>query len=334
MASEKINKPLLATAGDTPLLEQEERRRLRARPLWQVRLRLGFKTMRANWALFAENKIGLIGLGIILFFALMAIAHPILMNTVWDARIYDPFNGFDALAGPHPAPPSAAHWLGTDPYGRDVLSQLMYSTRSEFILGVVAALVTVVIGTTIGAVAAYFGGLVDTIFMRLADLMITLPFIVILIVIGAFIRLDLTGLALLIGILSGFGATTIIIKSQALTVKVRTYVEAARVAGGSHAHIILRHIIPNLLPLSFLYMMFTVTEAIFSEAVLSYLGLLNVRMSWGLMIFTTQSSGYLLDFNAWWLIMPPGLAITLLCAAFYLVGRALDEVVNPRLRKR
>ncbi|MDQ5851669.1 MAG: hypothetical protein M3380_06250 [Chloroflexota bacterium] len=81
-------------------------------------------------------------------------------------------------------------------------------------------------------------------------------------------------------------------------------------------------------------MMFTVTDAIFSEAVLSYFGLLNVRMSWGLMIYTTQTAGYLLNPQTWWLIVPPGLAITLICAAFYLVGRALDEVVNPRLRKR
>jgi len=334
VASEKGHKLLPTTSRETSLLEQEERRRLHAQPLWQVRLRLLGKSLRANWALFAENKIGLLGLGIIICFALLAIAHPLLMGRVWDPTIYDPLSGFDPLVAPHPAPPSARHLLGTDPFGRDVLSQLMYSTRSEFILGVVAALVTVVIGTTVGALAAYFGGIVDTLFMRLADLMITLPFIVILIVLGAFIELELPQLALLIGILSGFGGTTIIIKSQALTIKVRTYVEAARVAGGGDWHIILRHIIPNLLPLSFLYMMFTVTDAIFSEAILSYLGLLNVRMSWGLMIFITQTSGYLLNFRTWWLIVPAGLSITLICAAFYLVGRAMDEVVNPRLRKR
>lgn len=332
MASKKLQAPAIASAVDA--LDQEERRRLRARPLWQVRLLLFGRTLRANWRLFAENQVGLIGLAIIGLFGVMAIAHPILMSTVWPEAIYDPVSGFDQAVLAHPAAPSAAHWLGTDPYGRDVLSQLMYSTRAEFVLGMVAALVTVVIGTTIGAICAYFGGLVDSFFMRLADLMITLPFIVILIVIGAFVKLELGGLALIIGVIAGFGGTTIIIKSQALTVKVRAYVDAARVAGGSHGHIILHHIIPNLLPLSFLYMMFTVTDAIASEAVLSYLGLLDARMSWGLMIFTAQTSGYLLNFATWWLIMPAGLSITLLCAAFYLVGRALDEVVNPRLRRR
>ena len=92
--------------------------------------------------------------------------------------------------------------------------------------------------------------------------------------------------------------------------------------------------VPNLLPLSFLYMMFTVTSAIFSEAVLSFLGLLDVRMSWGLMIHTTESAGYLLQVGEyWWLIFPASLSITLLCSSFYLLGRSLDEVVNPRLRR-
>ncbi len=131
----------------------------------------------------------------------------------------------------HPAPPSATHLLGTDPLGRDVLSQLMWSTRSEFILGLVAALVTVIIATTIGAMAAYFGGVIDIFFMRLADIVIMMPYITILIVMAALFDLTLPVLALVLGILGGFGGATIIIKSQALTIKVRTYIEAARVAG-------------------------------------------------------------------------------------------------------
>jgi peptide/nickel transport system permease protein len=303
-------------------------------PLWQIRLRLAWKGLRANAALFAENRIGLVGLGIIAMFALMAVAYPILMGTVWDAKTYDPIVGYDYSQVEQPAPPSAAHPLGTDPLGRDVLSQLLYSTASEFALGVVAALVTIIIATTVGAVSAYYGGVVDTVFMRLADIIVMTPYIAILIVLSVLFDVQLVHLAIVIGILSGLGGTAVIIKSQALTVKVRTFIEAARVAGGSDAHIILNHIIPNLLPLSFLYMMFTVTQAIFSEAVLSFFGLLNIRMSWGLMIFTTQAAGYLIDMKRWWLIFPASLAISLLCAAFYLVGRALDEVVNPRLRQR
>ncbi|MDY7075827.1 MAG: ABC transporter permease [Chloroflexota bacterium] len=314
--------------------KKDERRVVSRKPMWRIRLELVWKGIKANAALFAENKIGLIGLGIILMFALMAVAYPILMGTVWDSNIYDPIVGYDPSQVEQPAPPSAAHLLGTDPLGRDVLSQLLYSTASEFALGVVAALVTVVIATTIGAVSAYYGGVVDMLFMRLADIIVMTPYIPILIVLSILFEVQLIHLAIVIGILSGLGGTAVIIKSQALTVKVRTFIEAARVAGGSDAHIIFSHIIPNLLPLSFLYMMFTVTNAIFSEAVLSFFGLLNIRMSWGLMIFTTQAAGYLIDMKRWWLIFPASIAISLLCAAFYLVGRALDEVVNPRLRQR
>ena len=127
-------------------------------PLWQVRLRLMLRGIRTNLALFAENPIGLVGVAIILFFLSFIFIHPILMNTVWDPNVYDPVIGYDISIVAHPAPPSARHILGTDPLGRDVLSQLMWSTRSEFILGLVAALVTVIIATSIGAISAYYGG--------------------------------------------------------------------------------------------------------------------------------------------------------------------------------
>jgi peptide/nickel transport system permease protein len=303
-------------------------------PLWKIRLKLFWRSLKSNFKLFSENPIGLVGLVIIFLFAIMALLQPILIDTVWSRNIYDPVIGIDQSIPFHPAPPSAQHLLGTDPLGRDVLSQLMFGTRAAFVLGILAALVTVTIATTVGALSAFYGGPIDTFFMRLADLIIMTPTVTILIVMSALFDLGFGHLALIIGLLGGFGGATIIIKSQALTVKVRTYIEAARVAGGGNVHIIFRHIIPNLLPLSFLYMMFAVTGAIALEAVLSFFGLLNIRMSWGLMIYTTQRAGYLLDMSKWWLIFPSGLAITLLCAAFYLVGRALDEVVNPRLRKR
>jgi peptide/nickel transport system permease protein len=318
---------LVPDPGETPRSTLET-------PIWQVRLRLLWRSIKTNAALFSENPIGLVGVAIIIIYGLLALMHPVLMGNVWSPQIYHPVTGFDTSIPFHPSPPSPTHWLGTDPLGRDVLSQLMWSTRTAFVLGIVAALVTTLIATTVGALAAYFGGIVDVFFMRLADLIIMTPIITILIVLGALFNLEMIHLALIIGLLSGFGGATIIIKSQALTVKVRTYIEAARVAGGGHGHIIFRHIVPNLMPLSFLYMVFTVNSAIAIEAVLSYFGLLNIRMSWGLMIYTTSYSGYLLDIQRWWLIFPASLSITFLCAAFYLVGRALDEVINPRLRRR
>lgn len=302
--------------------------------LWRMRLSLLWKSFRSNWALFAENPIGLIGLSVIVFYGLFALAHPILMETVWAPNVYDPVSGIDIEIAFHPSPPSARHLMGTDPLGRDVLSQLMYSTRFEFALGIMSAVITVVIATTIGAIAAYFEGIVDTLLMRLADLVIMVPFLPILIVLSALMEVGMIQLALVIGVLSGFGATTIVIKSQGLAVKVKPYIEAARVAGGGHRHIILRHMVPNLVPISLLYMMFIVTNAIFTEAILSFFGLTTIQMSWGIMINTTQLFGYLLRFDTWYLLVPASLAITTLCAAFYLVGRAMDEVVNPKLRQR
>jgi len=302
--------------------------------LWKMRLTLAGRSLKQNWSLFLGTRIGLLGLAIIVFYLLLAAAHPILMNTIWDERTYEPISGYAFDEPVQPAPPSLSHPLGTDPLGRDILSQLMCSTRSEFLLGLLAALMTVCIGTMVGAIAAYYGGWVDTLLMRLADIMIMMPAISILIVLSALFEVGHFELAVLIGLLSGFGGTGVVLKSQALSVVVKPYIEAARAAGGGTLHILLVHVVPNLLPLSFLYMMFTVTSAIFSEAVLSFLGLLDVRMSWGLMIHTTESAGYLLQVGEyWWLIFPASLSITLLCSSFYLLGRSLDEVVNPRLRR-
>jgi len=342
--------------------------------LWKVRMRLAWRGFKRGWGLFSENKVGIVGLVIIGIFFIMAVGHPLLMITLWKDKqdVYDQVIGYDApvkelliveevvdpeteidvtiakLFDPtltatigdtvrvpqQPAPPSKAHWLGTNPRGNDVLSQLMFSTKSAFMLGLVAALVTVLLATTIGSVAACFGGMVDTFLMRLADLVLLMPLIPILIVLSALFTVDLVILGLIIGLLNGFGGTAIILKSQALSVKVKPFIEAARVAGGDNWHIIFRHIVPNVLPLSFLYMMFTVTEAIALEATLSFFGLLQVDVSWGVMIQIAQVEGYLLRFDIWWLIVPPGLAVTLLAAAFFLVGRAMDEVINPRLRAR
>jgi peptide/nickel transport system permease protein len=346
------------------------------RSLWQIRLKLAWQALKKNWRLFAENKIGIAGLIVIIIFALMALAHPILRSVgPWEnGRIYDPVIGYDApvaelevvaseadvtdpilqigainaqlwcfgaLPGDvcripqQPAPPSEGHILGTDPLGRDIASQLTFSTRAAFMLGLIAAVVTVAVATTIGSIAAFYGGWLDNFLMRVADLVLLMPLIPILIVMSGLWEVTLPILGVLIGVLSGFGGTAIVLKSQALSVKIKPFIDAARVAGGSNAHLIFKHIVPNVLPLSFLYMMFTVTEAVSLEATLSFFGLLNIDMSWGIMLNTAQDQGYLRSgLEYWWLLIPAGVAVTLLAAGFFFVGRAMDEVINPRLRAR
>ena len=347
-------------------------------PMWQIRLRLMRRSFGTTWGLFRENRMGMVGLALIILFAAMAIAHPILMATVWDPAIYDPVTGYDAVttdftvvedgavtdpatqieqtqarlelnptvdAGDvvsiptQPAPPTLTgeypHFLGTDANGRDIFSQLLFSTRAAFFLGVVAALTTVLIATTVGAIAAYFGGWIDSGLMRFADLILLMPLLPVLILLSAMFEITMVTLGVMIGVLSGFGGVAIVLKSQALSIKVKSYIDAARVAGGSDWHVIFRHIVPNVLPLSFLYMMFGVTEAIAIEATLSFFGLLNVQMTWGIMINNAQTNGYLLSGTSyWWLLFPAGLAVSFLCFAFFMVGRGMDEVINPRLRAR
>lgn len=348
-----------------------------ATPMWRVRLRLMRRAFRKNWGLFRENTMGMVGLGMIVLFALMAISHPILMSTVWEPAIYDPVAGYDAVLTEYtvvegevtdpatqidlqtarlernptidagdvitiptqPAPPTFSgenpHYLGTDVRGRDILSQLLYSTRAAFFLGAVAALTTVIIATTIGSVAAYFGGWIDGGLMRFADLILLMPLLPLLIVMSAAFDINMVMLGILIGLLNGFGGVAIVLKSQALSIKVKSYIDAAKVAGGGDWHVIFRHIVPNVLPLTFLYMMFGVTEAIALEATLSFFGLLNVPMTWGVMINSAQNAGYLLSgFSYWWLLFPAGLAVSFLAFAFFIVGRGMDEVINPRLRAR
>ena len=355
-------------------------------PLWRVRLRLGWRAFRKNWALFSENKMGIVGLLIIALFGIMALAHPILMATIWQDHLEGGKSVYDIRAGAdsvivaktiveevtdpltqisqieamfmgtgvsipefgdtievplaNPAPPVLTgvkhpHILGTDPFGADVFSQLLFGARAAFLLGAIAALSSVALATLVGTISAYFGGVIDTVLMRLADLVILIPLLPLLIVVSGFWNVELTMLGILIGVLGGLGGTAIILKSQALSVKVKPFIDAARIAGGGHWRIITRHIIPNVLPLSFLYMMFAVTGAIFTEAALSFLGLLNIQQSWGIMINIAHTQGYTLQgVDVWWLMFPAGLSITLFSAGFFLVGRAMDEVVNPRLRKR
>lgn len=338
----------------------------------RARVRVLRETSRENWLRFKANRVGLVGLVIIAVFATGAVLHPILMATVWERSVYDPVVGHsapeveltvveevtnpateidlqraqlrhDRLAEPgdtivdtvQPAPPSAAHLLGTDPLGRDVLSQLMFGAQTAFGMGAIAALTTVVFATLIGSFAAYFRGWIDTVSMRFADFFLLLPPIPALIFLSAVYEINVVVLGLVFGIVSGMGPTAIVLKSQALAVSVKPFIDAAKVAGASNLQIVLRHVVPNVLPLSFLYMMFTVTGAIGAEAILSTFGLIDVPMSWGIMIQTSNDAGYILrGFDFWWLLVPAGLAVTLLAGAFYLVGRGMDEVVNPRLRRR
>ncbi len=281
-----------------------------------------------NWAIYRRNPMGLAGLGLLVMFALMALASfiPPLIDPM-----YHPMSGVDPEID-RSLGPSAKHWLGTDFMGRDIFSQLLTGARVAFLIGVSAAFMAVAIGTLVGMVAGYFGRAVDTLLMRLADIVMVLPgLLVILILSSVFGQLSIWNLVIIVGLLKWAGVSRVI-RSQTLSLKVRPYVEAARVAGASHRRILLRHILPNVLPLSFLYMTFGVTSAILIEAALSFLGFGDPStVSWGMMLQWIWKTGHM--FRAPYWLLPPGICISLITLSFYLVGRAMDEVLNPRLRK-
>jgi len=298
--------------------------------------------LRAHWRRSREqikevtrHPLGLIGTGLIVVFALMVLAHPVLMNTVWDRKRFDPIVGFDAPLAPHPTSPTSIHPLGTDGFGRDVLSQLLAGTRISFAVGLVAAVVAVTISTLMGGSAGYFGGTVDAILMGIADVFVLLPAPIVLMIFGLLVKMNWLTVGLLYGVLTGLGSQAIVVKSHTLSIKVKPFIEAARVAGGNNLHILRVHILPGLMPIMLVHAFFTVVGAVLTESLLSFFSRTTHYLSWGSMIWLGQETFRWFDLSGQWhAIAPPALAVMLFCSAFYLVGRALDDVFNPSLKKR
>jgi len=229
-------------------------------------------------------------------------------------------------------PSGNRYLLGTDVFGGDIWTQLIYATRTELVVGLVAAVLSVVLGTLVGLASGYYGGWLDIVLMRLTDIFLTLPILVVALLLAAVLGPSIGNIILIIAIFSWAGVARVI-RAQTLSLKNRAFIDAARVSGASNWSIIMRHLAPNVLPLTFLYMVFTVSGAIITEAILAFLGMGDAQsMTWGMMLQYLRISGNTLR-APWWLL-PPGIAITLLSLAFYMVGRAFDEVVNPRLRAR
>ena len=228
-------------------------------------------------------------------------------------------------------PPSADHWFGTTAFGNDVFSQFLMGFRVAFMVGVVGALAVGVISTVVGVVAGYFGGLIDDVLMRLTDVALSIPTLPFAIVAVALLGPSVTNIILVITLLFWRNGARII-RSAVLTERERVYVKWARAAGASHAHVILRHILPNVFRVVFLWVTMSVAFAILTEASLSFIGLGDPSViSWGQMLNTAFASGNLR--SAWWWVAPPSVALVMLISALYLIGRAFEEQANPRLRR-
>ncbi len=222
--------------------------------------------------------------------------------------------------------------LGTDNVGHDILTHLIYGSRVALYVGLTSAFFSVVVGTLVGLVSGYYGGMIDVVLMRFTDLALSLPFLPIVLIWGQIWGQSITNIVIILA-LFGWPGITRVVRAQTLSLKERSFVDAARVSGSSDTKVIMKHIAPNVLPFTFLYMTLFVAGAILTEAALSYLALGDPKsISWGNMLSTIQTSGHSL-IAPWWLL-PPGLCITILSMGFYLLGRGVDEIINPRLRGR
>ena len=297
-------------------------------------LKVAYRRFLDVWVQVRHSKMALAGLGILGFFMAIAILAPVLTH-------YGPLQRIVPLGQPCTAgidcklsPPTAQHPLGTSFYDMDIYSQVIWGTQVSFIVGVMSAIIASVVGTAVGLVSGYIGGWVDEVIMRFNDIVLSIPWLVLMIVVAAIIgNIELVGMTLIIG-LTGWSITARVIRAQVLSVKERMFVERARMIGSSNFHIMVRHIFPNAFPLIFANTILTVAVSILSEAVLAFLGLSGLNyMSWGKIIEEANTQSAMISGNPWWMIIP-GFCIVILVLGFYLFGYALDEILNPRLRRR
>jgi peptide/nickel transport system permease protein len=269
------------------------------------------------WKKMKRNKSALVGMIIVLFFAVLAIAAPIL-------PIADPVaTSWSAIR----KAPSAAHWLGTDDLGRDILSRMIYGARASLMAGVVSVMIAVVIGVPFGLISGYFGGWVDMVISRITEALLAMPFLIMAIALAAFLGPSLTNAMIAIG-LSAMPIFIRLTRGQVLTVKAEDYVEGARAIGLPDFWIMLRYVLPNVLPPILVQGTLTIAAAIIAEASLSFLGLGQQppNPSWGSMLNTAKN---FMD-QAPWMSIFPGTAIFLIVLGFNLLGDGLRDALDPR----
>ena len=291
------------------------------------KFRLLAKSLKKTWKQFRTNMLGMVGLTILLVFVLMALLAPLL------ARYDNPNSLAWADTNPRFNPPSADFLFGTDYFGRDVYSLTMYGAQAALIVGLAASAISMGLGTAIGVSAGFFGRVSDEILMRFTDFFLVIPWFPLMIVVATLMGQSFTNVILVIGITS-WPSTARIVRAQVLTVKERAFIERSKSVGAGGLWVIRKHILPNIFPLIFANTILLIANSIFSESFLDFFGLGDPNViSWGVMLEEAYSYGAFSAF-AWWNILAPGASIVVLIMGFYLVGDALDEVMNPKLRKR
>lgn len=313
---------------------------------WRRNLRLWKETLSEQWSLLVEDRLVVLAMATLSFFGLVAALAPYIAPYEPTERIYQEggvliakwyypewlwYEPGNLVSGTAAASSSANYILGTTAAGYDVFSQLVYGARPALIVGLVAAVMTVGIGTMVGLTAGYYGGYVDDALMRLVDFVYGLPLLPSVIVLVTVLGPGLENIILAFVLLQ-WRTSARIIRSLVLSLRERSFVKAARVSGASNWRIISRHIAPNVLPMAFLYGAFAIAWAILTEAGVSFLGLGDPNsVSWGVMLQGARVYSAM-NFGAWWWFVPPGICIALVVISGFLIGRGYEEIVNPELQ--
>ncbi len=295
---------------------------LSARQLASRRRRAGWSR---GWARFRTNRAGMAGLVVLALFVVIALFAPLLADE----------SGLSVTkaAGGVLEAPSWDYPLGTDAKGRSVLTLLIWGARISLFVGLMATLISMLIGTVVGLTSGYFGGFTGALLFRFTEWFLVIPFLPLAIVLASVLGRSLFNIVIVIGVTSWAG-TALLIRSQTLSIKERAYLERSRALGAGNAHLLRRHVLPNVVPLVFANTTLAVAVAILSETTLSFLGLGDpTRISWGSMLENAYSVGAITT-GSWWFFVPPGVCVVLVVLCFTLVGQALEDVLNPKLQDR
>jgi len=274
----------------------------------------------------ARDPYFVVGMAIYLVFALMALFADVIAPNAPKDILFLPDGRLAAAL-----PPSAAFPLGTTTSGNDIFSQLVHGSQSALIVGISAAFVVVTVGTLVGLMAGYFGGLVDAILMRIADIALGMPLLPFVIVLAAFLGPSTWNVVAAMSLLLWPNSARII-RAQVLSLRERAYIEAARTAGSGHLRILFHHIAPNVLPLALLFGSIAVRWAILTEASVSFLGFADPdTTTWGFMLQDAYVSQALSRGLYNWFV-PPGICVVLLVSAGFFISRSYEQFLFPRLR--
>jgi peptide/nickel transport system permease protein len=284
------------------------------------------KQAKETFVQLLRRPMGTAGIAIIAVFTFLGVLAPLLAGDY-------PNYATGANLGTPNLPPGGDFPLGTDRFGRSLYALLLYGARVSLVVGLTSSLIAVVVGAAVGILSGYYGGGWDQLLSRLTDFFLVIPWLPFVLVLVAVLGPGFATVVIAIAIVS-WPTTARVVRSKVLSVKTRAFIERARAVGAGDGHIMFRHIFPVVGPLIFANMILTVSTSIFTESFLAFFGLGDqTQVSWGTMIENAYDAATIYT-GAYWYFLPPGICITALVLAFTMVSHALEEILNPKLRKR